>query len=98
VKRVRYTSLASRDLTEAADFYNSKSTSAERRLLEDIERTAALLSSFPTLGEERHHGIRRFALHDFPYFLYYVILSDGLRIVAVAHQSREPTRWNVRLR
>jgi hypothetical protein len=27
-----------------------------------------------------------------------VVLNDGIRIVAVAHQSRHPARWDDRLR
>src|SRR5258708_30569396 len=27
---------------------------------------------FPTLGEQFRRGVRRFSLHHFPYFLYYV--------------------------
>lgn len=98
MRRVRYTSLARLDIVEASDFYKKKSLSAEKRFFDDIERTAAILIEFPTIGEERRRGIHRFSLEDFPYFLYYVILSDGVRIVAVAHQSRHPARWDDRLR
>ena len=98
MRRVRYTSLARLDIVEASDFYKKKSLSAEKRLFDDIERTAAVLLEFPRIGEEHQDGIHRFALDDFPYFLYYVILSDGIRVVAVAHQSRHPNRWDDRLR
>jgi len=98
VNRVRYTTLSRYDIIESADFYKSKSASVEKHFFEDLERTAAMLLEFPTLGQQRHRGIRRFALHHFPYFLYYVILPDGIRVVAVAHQSRHPRQWNDRLR
>lgn len=98
MSRVRYTTLSQYDVIESADFYKSKSASAKQRFLEDLERTAAMLLEFPTLGERLRRGGRRFSLHHFPYFLYYLILPDGIRVVAVAHQSRRPSRWNDRLR
>jgi plasmid stabilization system protein ParE len=98
VSQVRYTTLSQYDIIESADFYKSKSASSEQRFVEDLERTAAMLLEFPALGEQLRRGVRRFSLHHFPYFLYYVILPDGIRIVAVAHQSRHPSRWNDRLR
>jgi plasmid stabilization system protein ParE len=98
VRRVRFTSLARLDIVEASDFYKKKSISAEKRFFDDIERTAAVLLEFPGIGEEHRIEIHRFALQDFPYFLYYLILPDGIRVVAVAHQSRHLSHWDDRLR
>jgi plasmid stabilization system protein ParE len=98
VNRVRYTTLSRYDVIAAADFYKSKSASVEQRFFDDLERTAAMLLEFPTLGEQLRRAVRRFSLHHFPYFLYYVILPDGIRVVAVAHQSRHPNQWKDRLR
>jgi plasmid stabilization system protein ParE len=86
------------DIVEASDFYKRRSPEAEKRFFDDVEQTAAMLLNFPTMGEEHRCGMHRFSLDDFPYFLYYVILSDGIRVVAVAHQSRDPRRWDDRLR
>lgn len=98
MNRVRYTTLSRYDIIDAADFYKSKSELVEKRFFDDIERTAAVLLEFPTLGEELRRSVRRFSLHHFPYFLYYLIQADGIRVVAVAHQSRHPGRWDSRLR
>ena len=98
MNRVSYTTLSRYDIIDAADFYKSKSELVESRFFDDIERTAAMLLEFPALGQQLRRGVRRFSLHHFPYFLYYVILPGGIRVVAVAHQSRNPRRWNDRLR
>jgi plasmid stabilization system protein ParE len=98
VRQIRYTTLSRYDIIDAGDFYKSESPSAEKRFFEDIESTAALLLEFPALGKQIRRGVYRFPLHDFPYFLYYVILSDGIRIAAVAHQAQHPKRWDTRLR
>jgi plasmid stabilization system protein ParE len=98
VRKVRYTTASRYDIINAADFYKAESPIAEKRFFDDIERTAALLLEFPALGQRYRGGTHRLRLHDFPYFLYYVILSDGIRIIAVAHQAQHPRRWDSRLR
>jgi plasmid stabilization system protein ParE len=98
VNRVRYTTLSRYDIIDASDFYKSKSELVEKHFFDDIERTAAMLLEFPTVGEQLRRGVRRFSLHHFPYFLYYLILPDGIRVVAVAHQSRHLRQWDDRLR
>jgi len=98
VRSVRYTTAARYDIIDAADFYRSESPPAAKRFVEDVDETAALLLEFPAIGAPFRRQTHRFRLHHFPYFLYYVILSDGVRIIAVAHQSRHPARWDDRLR
>jgi len=66
VNRIRYTTLSRYDIIDAADFYKSKSELVEKRFFDDLERTAAMLLEFPTLGEQLRRGVRRFSLHHFP--------------------------------
>jgi plasmid stabilization system protein ParE len=98
VRRVRYTTASRYDIISAADFYKSESPQAEKRFFDDMEQTAALLLDFPALGQRYRRRTHRFRLRNFPHFLYYVILSDGIRITAVAHQAQHPSRWSSRLR
>jgi plasmid stabilization system protein ParE len=98
VRKIRYTTASRYDIINAADFYKLESPLAEKRFFDDIERTAALLLEFPAIGKRYRHSTHRLRLHDFPYFLYYIVLSDGIRITAVAHQSQHPRRWDSRLR
>jgi plasmid stabilization system protein ParE len=98
VRSVRYTTAARYDIINGADFYKSESPSAARRFIEDVDETAALVVEFPAIGARYRGRTHRFRLHHFPYFLYYLILSDGVRITAVAHQAQHPRRWDSRLR
>jgi len=97
VRAVGYTTAARYDIVNAADFYKSESPPSARRFIEDVDETAALLLEFPAIGQRYRRGTHRFRSTT-PYFLYYVILSDGIRITAVAHQAQHPARWDDRLR
>lgn len=41
--------------------------------------------------------LRRALVPGFPYWLVFLVLDQRLLIVALAHQSREPTFWVSRL-
>jgi len=42
-------------------------------------------------------GVRRFLLRRFPYAVVYLELANEIRILAIAHTSREPGFWRQRL-
>ena len=43
-------------------------------------------------------GVRRLLLRRFPYAIVYVELDDEIRVLAIAHTSREPGFWRERLK
>ena len=55
-------------------------------------------------GVERHpqqfaavlEDIHRVRLQRFPYSVYYVVLPDGISVLAVMHDRRHPRRWHAR--
>jgi plasmid stabilization system protein ParE len=71
------------------------------RLWRDIQNVKELISEHPLIGESvrRTRGlVRRFPLHDFPFFLIYRQHGYHLQIVALAHKSRRPYYWRERLK
>ena len=51
MRKVRFTTASRYDVINAADFYKSESPAAEKRFFDDIDRTAALLLAFPSIGQ-----------------------------------------------
>ena len=83
---------AERELGEAARFYRREAGRAvANRFLIEFERICELLSANPELGIPTQGQRRRFPLHGFPYAIIYRPAPDGLRILVVRHQSRDPT-------
>jgi plasmid stabilization system protein ParE len=71
--------------------------SQESRYLHGSERTfeAALLQirHFPESGPLARGNIRSKVLSGFPHTIYYSVRLSVLRILAVAHQRRQPFYW-----
>jgi toxin ParE1/3/4 len=81
--------------------YESDSPGLGDRLWQDIQTVAVLISDYPEIGERvrrMRDVVRRFPLQHFPFFLIYRQFEEHLQIVALAHTSRKPNYWRVRLK
>ena len=47
-------------------------------------------------GDFAEADIREGALTRFPYVVYYRVLADRIRVLAVYHTSRDPSGWQSR--
>ena len=88
---------ASAEVNEATTYYEERVPGLGLLFLvaleEAVEKVLANPESFQLVGREtRHKLIRRF-----PYSLLYIIESDRIRVLAVAHQKRRPGYWRNRL-
>ena len=88
--------LADRELTEAAQFYESQAGGLGGDFLDEIQAMLDLLESFPELGRPVRGTLRTLPTRRFPYSLVYDLQPNHLRIVAVAHQRRRPRYWTDR--
>jgi plasmid stabilization system protein ParE len=91
--RVSYHRLASRELNEAAQYYESESPGLGSAFLDDVERCTQAIASFPEAGPLITETIRRQVLLRFPYALLYTIKSDRVRVLAVMNLKRRPMYW-----
>ena len=94
MKGVRFHRLARRELGEAVAHYDGARAGLGQELLDEVEHVLRLLQRFPELGPGVRGPLRRLLLPRFPYYLIYRSLEAGrLRVLAVAHQAREPSYW-----
>ena len=94
--KVRYLYPARLELFEAAAYYESEATGLGEKCLGEVDRVLELVSSHPELGTPHRNGTRRLLLARFPIDLVYLIEADGIVVVALAHQRREPGYWHDR--
>lgn len=88
---------AEQELVEGALFYAREANAKlGQAFISEFERTAALLAEQPHLGAIWHGQIRRLPLRRFPYSVVYYINTAGVRVLALAHQSRKPGFWRGR--
>lgn len=83
---------AESDLVDASNFYEKQAgTVVARRFLAEFERVADLVDRNPEAGARRSKSRRVFHLKLFPYTVVYRILTHGIQILVVRHQSRKPS-------
>jgi hypothetical protein len=98
VKPARLAPEAVAELTDAANWYESRHSGLARQFLQNFEIVLPLIesrpSSFPRLLDTAPElNIRRALLPRFPYALVFLELPSEIRIVAVAHLKRRPGYW-----
>lgn len=88
---------AEQELYEAALRYESEVPGLGRRFADEVERVVQLLLEHPELGSRLDNDLRHFILRRFPFSIVYAAAADLVYIVAVAHGSREPGYWQLRV-
>jgi plasmid stabilization system protein ParE len=88
---------AERELYEAALRYEAEVPELGRRFGDEVERVVQLLLDHPEMGSRLDNDLRHFVLRKFPFSIVYAVVTDLVYIVAVAHGSREPEYWRLRV-
>jgi len=89
--KVRFTLPALADLEAIVDFLNEKSPSAARGISRRVASLAFLIGERPQAGRRTDDAnIRRINLRPYPYVLFYEVLPDEVRVMAVMHGARDP--------
>ena len=88
---------ALQDLIEATDWLiDAPAWAAVESLHTEVQQATQRLSRAPGLGTPGPEATRLLPIHRFPYSLVYRVDEDDVRVIAVAHQSREPGYWHGR--
>src|SRR5678815_5264542 len=88
---------AERDLRDAAEFYQQRAgRSLSQSFLAEFEKAVNNLVRYPELGMPWRGNNRRYVMGRFPYSLVYRSSAEDIRILAVAHHSRQPNYWHER--
>jgi toxin ParE1/3/4 len=85
------------ELFEAARYYEERGQGLGHALIEDVEQAVRELLESPVACPMIGTVFRRRIIRRFPYSLLYVVETERIVIMAVAHQKRRPGYWRVRL-
>lgn len=88
---------ASRELEEAALFYDQRVEKLGGRFLRNVEKAVEQILLFPKSAPVVGKTVRQKTLSAFPYSIFYIYENHEVFIVAVAHQKRQPMYWIDRL-
>jgi plasmid stabilization system protein ParE len=84
------------EIDDAYDWYEQRRPRLGRDFLDEVERVLAEITANPARFGFADADIREGLLTRFPYAIYYRVLADRIRVLAVFHTSRDPSRWQSR--
>lgn len=84
------------EIDDAHDWYQQRRAGLGRDFLDEIERALAEITANPARYGFADADIREGLLNRFPYAIYYRVLPDRIRVLAVYHTSRDPSGWQSR--
>ena len=94
--RVSWNPEADAELTEAALYYADRIATLGVAFLDAVDSAVAEILSDPWRHPVLDEEVRRFRMQRFPYCIYFCPRGDELRVLAVAHHSRDPDFWKHR--
>jgi len=95
-KIVTFHKAAKQDIFQICDWYASKREGLDREFLFHLEEIIARLRLNSEMYPVYYRNTQRVPVHRFPYALYYRLVDDAIRIVALYHCSRYPSTWRKR--
>ena len=91
--RVTFNELATRELNDAAQYYEHEQAGLGTSFINEVERCTQDVVAFPQAGTAVRGAIRRRLCQRFPYGLLYKVVGGEVRILAVMNLKRRPGYW-----
>jgi toxin ParE1/3/4 len=92
--RLRVAAAAARDIDRIARYSRRRwGIAVAQRYLKGLDQGMELIQLLPSIGSnysEAIHGVRRYRFRS--HTIYYVVLSDSVRIVRILHARMNPER------
>ena len=90
---VSFHRLAERELTEAAQYYDSERPGLGAAFLNEIQRCIRSILDSPEAAPIVAGSVRRRLARRFPYAVLYSVKPAEIRILAIMHLKRRPMYW-----
>jgi len=81
---------------DAHDWYEQRRPGLGRDFLDAVQRVLTEIAANPARYGFADTDVREGPLDRFPYAVYYRVLADRIRVLAVYHSSRDPSGWQSR--
>ena len=94
--RVVYHPAAEAELIATTQFYEERVSKLGLEFLNAVDHAITKILEAPERWRVIEGDVRRYLMPQFPFAIYYRVLSEHLRILAVKHHSRLPNYWRER--
>lgn len=81
------------EVSEAREWYERHRAGLGDQYLEQLERVLSSISENPEQFGLVERDVRVAILKRFPYAVYYRLLEDRIRVLAIYHVSRDSSAW-----
>jgi toxin ParE2 len=95
---IQYLPLARQEYLDAVEFYESQATGLGGDFILEVERAEQRIGDHPSVGSPYGADLRRVLLSRFPFWLVYLLESNHIVVIAIAHERRLPDYWQTRVR
>lgn len=93
VFKITISKLASLEITESIDFYESRKKGLGKQFLNSLKVGLTILKSNPELFSIKRKSIyREMTLNKFPFIVIYEIIGNEVIVYSVFHTSRNPDK------
>lgn len=90
VYKLRLTSPAEEDISEAIEFYESRQPGLGGRFFRQIEKVLFKIEKYPELFQVKRKSFREALVPGFPYLVIFEISAKEVVVYSVFHASRSP--------
>jgi plasmid stabilization system protein ParE len=97
MKRARFVAPARREFLAEVAYYHTQDPGLGARFTAAVAEATVRALAFPLSGSRASKNTRRVFVRSFPFAVVYRPEPDGIVIIAVAHHSRQPAYWDVRV-
>jgi len=94
---VRFHPAAAQEAESTYDWYAARSAEAAHGFREELRRAIDAVVADPRTWPRYGSRARRYVFPRYPFSLVYIMRSDAIEVVAVAHGRRRPGYWRSRL-
>lgn len=84
------------EIENAHDWYEKRQPGLGGDFLDKVQRVLAEITGNPARCGFASSDIREGLLNRFPFAVYYRVLPDRIRVLAVFHTARDPSQWQSR--
>jgi plasmid stabilization system protein ParE len=97
-KPLRFDDEAVEEMDAAAQWYEARRENLGLEFIAEVRQALTSIANLPDTWPivRAESRARRFVLRRFPYAIVYIHLEAEIRVLAVAHTSREPGFWRTR--
>ncbi|MBK8163763.1 MAG: type II toxin-antitoxin system RelE/ParE family toxin [Gammaproteobacteria bacterium] len=97
MKHARFVAAARREFLAQVIYYNEEESGLGARFTAAVEEAVIRALAFPLAGSPATRSTRRVFVKDFPFAVVYRPHADGITVFALAHHSRQPGYWKLRV-